>query len=149
MAEEQLTENEQIGIFPHSFVEDNWNRIESLLDRTQPYANGEYNLSDVYHGLAEGEYLMWGHVKGDDIVSILVMNVLTFPRKLVMNIMLAAGSEMEKSESFYLNQIESFAKENDCDAIRLGGRKGWKRELKKFGYTEQYYILEKQLNGPG
>ena len=40
-------------------------------------------------------------------------------------------------------EIEKFAKYNQCDAIEVAGRKGWLRKLK--GYEQKIYLMSKKL----
>ena len=40
-------------------------------------------------------------------------------------------------------EIEKFAKYNQCDAIEVAGRKGWLRKLK--GYKQKIYLMSKEL----
>jgi hypothetical protein len=50
-----------------------------------------------------------------------------------LHIMLAGGS-MEKLLEM-LPSVEAFGRANGCKAVYLGGRWGWRRVFKKFGYA--------------
>ena len=40
-------------------------------------------------------------------------------------------------------EIEKFAKFNNCQAVEVAGRKGWARKLK--GYEQKIYLFSKEL----
>lgn len=135
-----------IGIVPVAFIMANWEAIEQKLARVLPYETGEYSLSDIRDGLEEGDYILWAEIDEDEnFRSLAVINMLFFPRKKILNIMIVVSDDMKYGQGSFLRKMEAFARENECHAVRLGGRKGWVRELKKYGYNEPYHIVEKEI----
>ena len=44
-----------------------------------------------------------------------------------------------------MDVIEDFALENNCDVLKIEGRKGWLRPLRKLGFEQTAILLEKEI----
>lgn len=135
----------RIGILPKEYWVSEWDVIGEMLSRAEPYTD-EYTIDDIYDGLHDEEYLIWGELDEDNrIRSVAIVNMLFFPKKKVLNIMIVVSDDMKDGKTRFLDLIESFAADNGCNSIRIGGRPGWIRVLKPFGFTEPYVLLEKKV----
>lgn len=45
-----------------------------------------------------------------------------------------------------LRQFEAMAKEKNCNSVRIKGRSGWSKVLKKHGYATRMIVLEKKID---
>lgn len=138
-----------IGIVPHEAIPRYEQRIREMLARAEPYNQGEYTIDDVICGLEEQDYQMWAEIDGERIKSIAVLNLIIFPRKKVMNIMIVVSDDMSTGKAQFIKMMKEYAAINDCDSLRLTGRKGWQRELQEFGFHEPYRMLECQVKYHG
>lgn len=132
-----------LGIIPDEYRRKHWDKIEAKIDQALVHGTGEHSASDIYDGLEEGEFLLWGGLTGDKLHSIAIINLLYFPRKKILNIMVSACDNVEVFLGEFMHQLQEFAKENECEAIRVHGRKGWMKVLEKYGFEQPYTILEK------
>lgn len=117
-----------------------WARLEPHLENALQYSGGTHTLEDVFLGVANGDYQWW---PGED--SVIVTEIVEYPRKTVLNYFLAGGElgELERMA----DQIEEWAlREKSIDAITLTGRKGWGRSfLRNRGYNETSVSMSKEL----
>lgn len=96
-----------------------------------------HDIHDVKTLVDEGAAQLWCGER-----SVVVTEVLEYPRTNVCRIWLAAGNKHELV-SRMLGDIEKWAKENGCSKIEVVGRKGWLRVLSDF--TSPHTVLEKRL----
>ena len=67
-------------------------------------------------------------------------------RKRFLTILFIGGEKMELWLE-YMNLMIDFAKANECDEIRVFGRKGWGRVLNSFGFDNPLSLFRKKING--
>lgn len=93
------------------------------------YAHGTHTIEDVEAGLESGAL---GLLAGER--SALVVEVVTYPRKRILNVFLAGG-DMDDVKAWN-DPLAKLAKGHDCSDITLAGRRGWVRALKDIGWSE-------------
>jgi len=108
--------------------------IESAL----AYSGGTHDFRDVVDAVMTGHMQFWEAPKGCAITE-----VITFPKKKVLHIFLAAG-EMQQIVDMDESAVE-WAKSIGCDAVSIAGRRGWKKVLEHKGYEEQFTTLAKDI----
>jgi hypothetical protein len=110
--------------------------VQAALDR----GGNTHTVQDVAAGLESGQFQMW---TGDD--SIIITEIVDFPRKRICNYFLAGGrlNELEPM----VPVIEEWAKEErGCDGITLIGREGWSKTfLRDMGYTVLHCEMSKEF----
>jgi hypothetical protein len=99
-------------------------------------------LTDLAKALVERRMLLWLAWDGTEIVGACVTELSKTTRGLVC-IIVAMGGNDRKRWLHFTKQLEDFARAEQCVAMRLYGRKGWKRVLRD--YRETRIILEKEL----
>lgn len=118
-----------------------WPHVEPLL-RPVMVRSGEMLLTDLAKALVERRMLLWLAWDGTEIVGACVTELSRTTRGLVC-IIVAMGGNDRKRWLHFTKQLEDFARAEKCVAMRLYGRKGWKRVLRD--YRETRIILEKEL----
>lgn len=97
-------------------------------------------IKDLYTGDA---HLWVAHdrtgIKGAAIARLLILQ----NQKKIYQVVACGGEDMPRWIDC-LRDIEKFAKQNGCKALRISGRPGWKM-LKNRGYAEPFVILDKGL----
>jgi hypothetical protein len=97
-----------------------------------------HTIDDVERELLREKAQLWC---GD--TSIIVTEIGEFPLGNKVRIWLAAG-DMEELVDEMLPEIESWAKDQNCVAVTIVGRKGWLRKLKSV-YKQNYVMLERKI----
>lgn len=108
--------------------------IEAALERS----TFTHNFEDIVNSILTQEMQLWSGENGCAVTMITV-----YPRKKIFHVFLAGGDldeilEIEKS-------MVEFAKQNDCDALTLSGRVGWKKVLRDLGWNESFLTLKKEI----
>ena len=116
-----------------------WNEVEPLIKKA---LDDTYTARDILDGLVKNAFQLFISWE-DKVESAVITEVIQYPQKKVCRYFLAGGSNMNNWLEPIQQEIEKFAKYNQCDAIEVAGRKGWLRKLK--GYEQKIYLFTKEL----
>lgn len=95
--------------------------VKSALKYT-PYSNAGDVKQRLFNHLAQ----LW---QKNDYESILITEVVIYPRAKVLNLWLMAGRNPDNED---LKIIENWGKESSCTHMEFTGRKGWERKVRDF-----------------
>ena len=114
--------------------------LRQQIERALVCAGGTHTVDDVIDQCQRGEMQMWA---GD--ASVIVTQILTYPRLKELCVFLAAGSmeEMVKLEPV----IEGFGKAAGCARMVFAGRPGWARTFltTERGWVSKMAVFEKVI----
>ena len=116
-----------------------WNEVEPLIKKA---LDDCYTTDDILKGLINNSFqlfISWNN----KVESAVVTEVAQYPQKKICRYFLAGGSNMENWLEPIQEEIEKFAKHNQCQAIEVAGRKGWSKKLK--GYEQKIYLFTKEI----
>ena len=116
-----------------------WNEVEPLIKKA---LDDTYTARDILDGLVKNSFQLFISWE-DKVESAVITEVIQYPQKKVCRYFLAGGSNINNWLEPIQQEIEKFAKYNQCDAIEIAGRKGWLRKLK--GYKQKIYLMSKKL----
>jgi len=118
-----------------------WEGVMEAMD----YGQGELSIPVLLSKLDEGDNQLWLQYdeKPSQFNSVIITSIVEYPCKRVCEIQYLGGNSMGDLKD--LEGIEGWAKHNNCDDIRVTGRKGWKKILQNQGYNEWYTVLGKKL----
>ena len=116
-----------------------WNEVAPLIKKA---LDDTYTARDILDGLVKNAFQLFISWE-DKVESAVITEVIQYPQKKVCRYFLAGGSNMNNWLEPIQQEIEKFAKYNQCDAIEVAGRKGWLRKLK--GYEQKIYLMSKKL----
>lgn len=133
-----------ISGFPGEHIDRIWHDVEPLVELALTYASGEYTAMDIYQAIERGAMHLWVASEGTQLKGIIVTYFAYFPRELICQVMLAAGTTVERWEHC-LDLIEAWAFQQGVTKMRAYARPGWKRKAREHGYDMQYCIYEKPL----
>ena len=102
-------------------------RCRPWIDAALEYSGGTHIFEDVVHGIATGKMQLWPTPKG-----CIVTEIVVYPRKKVLNVFLGGG-ELEQIMDMHKDVI-AWAKAQDCEALTMHGRFGWKKVLEPMGW---------------
>ena len=92
-----------------------------------------YTIDDIEDKIGEGIFLLW---PGKN--SALITEFVVFPQYTAMNLLFGGGKYEELI--LMLPHIEDYARACGVKKLYLGGRKGWTRKLKSFGFETEHLI---------
>jgi len=119
-----------------------WERVAPLLDEAQEHTEGEVESDDFLESLTHGEMQLWIATEGNELHSIMITQIITYPQKKVLRIISLAGSDFKRLYQFN-EMVESFAIKTGCTSLELWGRKGWKKLLPD--WESNYIVYTKDL----
>lgn len=102
------------------------------------FAGGGFATEDVISRVEDGRFQAWQ--EGDSVV---VTEILGYPRARVMNVVLAAG-DMDEVLACQ-KQFVPFARQQGCKKVVMRGRKGWRKVLPKHGWREEAVTFDLPL----
>ena len=119
-----------------------WDQVAPLLDRVREHTEGELETDDFLEPLTHGNMQLWIATEDKDIHAVMVTQFVIYPQKNILRIISLAGDDFEKIRNFQ-EIIEGFAIKNECTALEMWGRKGWKKLLPD--WRDTYIVYTKDL----
>lgn len=113
-------------------------RCKKYIEAALEYSGGTHDIIDIYQGLYTGAMQLWPNKN-----SCLVTEIITYPKKKVLNIFLGGGDLAEILEMH--DSVISWAKEQNCSALSMTGRFGWKKPLEKHGWKTLHSSYAKEI----
>ncbi len=114
-----------------SWKED-WIRCKPYIAKAIKYQDN-YTIKDIEDKIEEGIFLLWAGKN-----SAFVTEFVVFPQNTAMNLLFCGGNYQELEAM--LPHIEDYARACGVKKLYLGGRKGWTRKLKSFGFESEHLI---------
>lgn len=113
-------------------------RCKQWIEDALKYSGDTHDYKDIVDAVLSGNMHLWA---GEKACTVTLFTV--YPKKKIFHVFLAGGDldeilEIEKS-------MVEFAKHNDCDALTLSGRVGWKKVLRDLNWNEHFLTLKKEI----
>ena len=123
-------------------VREVWPHVSALL-KAACYRTGLNAFADIEADILAGRSLLWLAWNGSSVESAAATILINSEIGKVCIISACGGSHMKRWLPL-IDQIESYAKHEGCQRVRIFGRKGWLHVLE--GYEERHIIMDKELN---
>ena len=111
--------------------------IKSAILRT-----GLSDFKEVEDSILDGDALLWLAWDGERIVAAASTTLEKANDRKSCTIVACGGDDMSQWLGL-IEQIETFARNEGCQCVRITGRKGWLRVLD--AYKSEYVIMEKAI----
>ena len=119
-----------------------WEEVVPLLARVVPHTEGELEPDDYIEPLTHGDMQLWVVIENKHVNAALVTQIVPYPQKKVLRLISLAGEDFQEIKDF-LEMVEVFALKNECSALEMWGRKGWKKLLSD--WKDSYIVYTKDL----
>lgn len=114
-------------------------RYRPHIEAALSYAGETHRYEDVAAMIDAGSAQFWPGPS-----SVIVTEIVEYPRKIVLNIFLAGGNLTELQAMLPL--VLDWAREKGCTSAVFTGRRGWARTfIKSQGWTEELVMFAKDL----
>ena len=113
-------------------------RCRKHIEAALEYTGGTHDIIDIYEGLYKGTMQLWPAKK-----SCLVTEIINYPKMKVLNIFLGGG-DLTEILSMHEDVIR-WAKDQNCSALNMTGRFGWKKPLAKHGWQPMHSSYVKEI----
>ena len=84
----------RIGMIPAENIDDVWDAVAPLLQRSQRRISRIVGLEDMKDELRTGSAQLWSVVVGDKLKAVIMTEVQKHPRSLVLKILHVAGYDV-------------------------------------------------------
>ena len=131
---------------PKKYLHLVWESAREHLLRFEKRSGCQFTVDEIGKSIFDGEQQLWILVDEEEkITGAIVTQVLSYPRSKSLEIMACAGKDMDDYMYDSMDAFEKFARMNQCDSIRLEGRRGWLKVLKPYGFEEAAIVLERKI----
>ena len=107
--------------------------LEPMLDKalTRTGLDKDWSTESLLQLCQSGEMQCWVAHENDEILVVALTEIVEYPLRKVLGIpFVGAKRGSIRRWLGHLEMLKDYARENDCEAIRGGGRFGWKRAIK-------------------
>ena len=110
-----------INVKPQSSPDD-WIRLEKYIEESLSVGVRLYTVTDIFKAIGTGDMQFW---PGKDCV--IVTSILQYPQCKILDIVVGGGNLKELLS--FEKIITAYARQNKCQYLSTGGRRGWQRVL--------------------
>lgn len=125
-----------------------WHLVEPMLKEAVKAVEIQAKMEgidDIFLKLKNNKYALWLCLRDGQILAAIVLGVTEHSRCLVVDIHYGGGLELEHWIKPFYETIEDKARSAECRFIRVCGRDGWARPLKKLGFAKAYTAFMKEI----
>jgi len=135
-----------ITIVPRHYVEECWDRVVPLIEKSFEYGGDRYTIEHVKQGIYSNMFQLWVIFEGeDDIKAALITRVITYPLKKILTGTFIGGEEVVTNAKMILDALEAWGRQVGCNGMEMGGRMGWKKVLEKQGFSNPIVAMERSF----
>jgi hypothetical protein len=131
------------GVVGIDYIPKLWNRIEPMLEKVVKHSEGELTTNHYLDYLMDDKMQLWVAIEDNNIVMCMVTQFINYPTKKILRVLSISGERFKELHGRFNGMIEEFALENNCSALELWGRKGWKKMLTD--WNDSYIVYTKDL----
>ncbi len=128
------------------YVDQIWPHVAGFINQALARGNAEQPIEYTYLQLKRQAALLWVVWDGKTILAAAVTEIVnpvgTDKRHCMIT---ACGGQSLKLWLKFLDRIEQYARDENCEKLRIYGRPGWLRILHDRGYEQPWVALEKRL----
>jgi hypothetical protein len=135
---------EACRMYSGPMIDEVWPKVAPHVRAALAFGHGEYLSEDILAGIFRGDFQLWVPLKEGRPTGACVTEMVAFPRKNILNVVLFAGSDLETSSGI-LPHIEAFAELVGACEIRGGGRVGWEKILPKYGFEKLSIVMSRRV----
>jgi hypothetical protein len=137
-----------VSLTPASELSRLWPVVAPLLAPAVQRSGGRLDMSSVFQWLTEQRYLLWVAYGPDRVISAaFVTRGAVYPKRKMLVVELAGGSEMQSWVSEGTRVFRAYARDAGLDGVEMFGREGWTRALKAYGWKQAGVLCEVSAAG--
>jgi hypothetical protein len=122
-----------------------WDDVKDGLQLALDVDDNKYSLDDLKKAIEEKDMQLWCIHDGNLLCSF-VTQIVNYPQKRILDCVALTGKNPTIWIGFLLSQMEKYGKENNCDFMQTGGRKGWEKLFKKHGWKNFHIKMSRSID---
>lgn len=113
-----------------------WPEVAPLFERALKRADSWASLEELRTDVDRGDTTLWLICDRTSLVAAFITGVVTAARGRLLKAVILGGSRMSEWFGLWEAKLVDIAKAENCKAVVVVGRKGWKRTLERCGWAE-------------
>lgn len=136
-----------VSYIPVEYLDGFFEQVLPILNKVADRSFGRFRGIDFWDMVKDGSNQLWLTVDDEyNIIGVTTTSICANRNISVMEIVAHGGSSLgEDHLSEVMDSLNNFASDNNCDVIRVIGRRGWKRVLAQHGFESKHIVLEKEV----
>ena len=120
-----------------------WDVVSEMLEPACDRSFGQETIQTLRKSLMSGGDGLFVVLEGEDVIGAVTYTVTEYDSGLrLLDINYAGGVAMESQIEAVIGMFKQLQSHFMCDRVRITGRKGWIRYMKRFGFVDTHYSVE-------
>ena len=120
-----------------------WHFCKPLLKKATDRDGSRQTVEGLYGCVKSGTSCLWCIFINDVIVGSATTEVNSYIQDKILRVSFLGGERMELWLEGFIESLKEYGRFNGCNGIDLVGRRGWLRELSKFGFEQEKFVCMK------
>ena len=118
-----------------------WPHVSHFIKAACEYGDDTFETTEK--DVLSGGALLWLAIQDSNkVLGAAVSKIWKSPKYKICSVLAVGGQDLHEWKDC-LKAIETYAKNEECDLVRLSGREGWKRIFTD--YEQPWIVLEKRI----
>lgn len=126
-----------------------WELVRAMVERAMARTQGEFTAQDLLNRILHCKAQLWLITKDQLIQGVCITEVIDYPQKAILRIIILAGSDMTAWQEELCDKLVSFARLHNLQALEAYGRAGFIKQLRSLKFRPVYVALVRELDQPG
>ena len=122
-----------------------WDTLEPLVKSALENGGSLEESSSIRGAILDRTMQAWGILRGDQITGVGITTVEEWDKGRCLTVVALSGVDMVEWLPEFERTVRVFAAANGCKFVGLEGRRGWVKELQRFGWKEISVKMYKEL----
>jgi hypothetical protein len=123
---------------------DCWDEVKDGLQKALDVDSNKYTLDYLKRAIEQKRMQLWC-IHDGTLRAAFITRITDYPNARILECMALTGRDPAMWIGFLLESMHKFAKENECDLMETGGRKGWERLFKKHGWDDFHIRMSRRV----
>ena len=135
-----------ISIVPTEHVNDVWGTVADIISPAVVMSEGRYLVEDVRLCILKCEMQLWIAFNDNrEINGCVITRISEYPSRRLLYVAFIAGKKVRSWAGPMIETVTRWAEDNQCSGIESGGRKGWIKLIKPYGFSRGFDSFKKDF----
>lgn len=122
-----------------------WHDLDDWVQSALDLGNALTNADTILQGIENREMQLYVVQENEKLVAVFVTEIIEEDQAKVCNTIVLAGEGMDRWLGDVEHTICEFAKSQNCNYVKMKGRRGWLKKLNQYGWSESSVEMHKEL----
>lgn len=132
----------EVSLVPRQGLPDIWDEAAPHLEEAVKHADGRASMADTLLNCLKGFETLWVAFDGNDVIGALTVTVTEYPGMKLLTGNLLGGKRFDEWAPPMIDALRAFGQEMGTSGLEYGGRDGWVRMMKKFGFKQTMVVVK-------